>query len=69
MLDFNVEHSPNQVPFRRPKVKQTLIVLAGDGILRLRQIKYCSTVIEDDGVSCSCEKIFHCTSQRLRGHS
>ena len=69
MLDFDVEHSPDQVPFCRPKMKQTLVALAGNGIFRLRQVKYCSAVIEHDGVPSSCEKVLSRASQGLESHN
>jgi hypothetical protein len=68
MLDFHIEHSPNEVPLRRPKMEQALIVFARNGIFRLRQVKHRSAVIEHDGISCSREKILYRSSQCLRSH-
>ncbi len=58
MLDFDVKDAPDQVPLRRAKVKQTLVALARNGILGLRQVKQRSAVIEHDGIPCSGEEVF-----------
>jgi hypothetical protein len=63
MFDFDVKHSPHQISLRGPKMQQTLVVFAGNGVLRLRQIKHRGTIVEHDGVACSGKKIFNGASQ------
>jgi hypothetical protein len=68
MLDLDIEHAPDQVPFRRPKMKQPLVVFAGNRIFCLRRVKDGCAVIEHDGIACSSEKIFYGSSQCLGSH-
>ena len=68
MLDLDIEHAPDQVAFRRPKMKQAFVVFPRNRIFCLRQVKDGGAVIEHDGITCSGEKILYGSSQCLGSH-
>lgn len=52
----------------RSEVKQALVVLAGDGVLRISQVKDACAVFEHRGVAGTAQKVFEEAAQRFRGH-
>jgi hypothetical protein len=68
ILDFGFQHAAHGISLRRPKMKQAAVVLAGDGILGLRQIKCHGAIFQHHRSGGFAEKILHGASQCLRCH-
>ena len=69
ILDLDIKHSTDYIPLCRPKMKQALIALTGNGILCLCQIKNNCAVVEHYSISSTAKKIVHCANQSFGGHS
>ena len=68
VLDLHIKHPPHQIPFLRPEMDQTFVMLSRNGILRLRQVKQDCAVVQHHGISRTCKKIFHRPHQCFRRH-
>src|ERR1700690_195108 len=48
ILNLQIEHTPHYVALRRPQMEEALVVLAGNGVLGMRQVEYHGAVFQND---------------------
>jgi hypothetical protein len=58
IADLGIQYSPHGVPLSRPEMQQALVVLAGDGVLRVGEVKDAGAVLEHGGVAGTAQKVF-----------
>jgi len=68
ILNLSVQHSPHEVPFRRPQMKEAFVALPGDGILGLSKIKNHGAVFNDYGIARARKKVFDGADKGFRSH-
>jgi len=67
-FDFGVENATDNVSVARPEMEKTLVVFAGDGVLRIGKVEGDGTVFDDDRGARSVEKIGEHTGERVGSH-
>ena len=59
IFDLRIQHAPHGVSLGRPQVQQAAVVLSGNGVLGLRQVKGHGAVFQHHGAHGLAEKTFH----------
>src|SRR5208282_2675735 len=67
-LQFRIQHPSHEIPFVRPKMQQAFVVIAGNRILRLGQIKRDGAVFHHHRGACALEKAREHLAERVWSH-
>jgi hypothetical protein len=68
IADLGIQNPPDGIAFRRPDMKQALVVFAGDRVLRVGKVKDPGTVFENHGVAGSAQKFLQRAAERFWSH-
>jgi hypothetical protein len=69
VLHLGFQNSPHEIPFLRPQVRQALVPLTGNGVLRLSEIEDNGTVFNNYRVARRREEVFDRAHKGFRSHS